>query len=304
MDSTRVTQILSSARLRTNPDDYPTLARLRRDHGLAERGVGSGRHVPYLNQQEMDLLLGYEPGRDVYRRLENARTPNPSEALLRAVGTLLKLREHEWHELHIALHGHKAPKALDPQAGHGIARSWHRVIHQHPDVAYASDCAWNVLDHNAAADALFGPMPDNIMRWMLSLPPNADSRQRMPDWEVSWLPVALSQLRSAVCQEPTNAILRQIEAEVLADDKLAAIYTSNLDPYLHPDGTRRLMVHPGRDMTVGVMNAAAGEPMCSPGARVVFMSWSPLDDDALDAPRTSDGGTTAEGPETPENGAP
>ncbi|MEU5900252.1 MmyB family transcriptional regulator [Streptomyces venezuelae] len=276
MDHVRVTQILSAARQRTDPDDYPELPALRHAHGLPQRGVGSGRHVRYLSQQEVDLLLGHEAGRGVYRRLEAARIPNPSPEVIRGVAKVLRLREHEWNELHIALYGHKAPKPLDPQAGQAVTCNWQRVIEQHPAPAYISNFGWDVIVYNRQADALFGPMPGNIMRWMVSLPPHQNSRSRMPDWEQTWLPVALSQLRGAVQVQQNNETLRQIEAEVLADEHLAALYRSNLDPYLHPDGSRRLMYHPGERRT-GVMNAAAAEPMGSPGARVVFVMWAPLD---------------------------
>ncbi|GAA3086613.1 hypothetical protein GCM10020000_86630 [Streptomyces olivoverticillatus] len=88
--------------------------------------------------------------------------------------------------------------------------------------------------------------------------------------------MALSQLRSALAEAPDHQQLRQIEAEVLADEELATMYRNHLDPYIHPDGTRRLMVHPGRQK-VGVMEAAADEPMGQPGVRLIFMEWNPLE---------------------------
>ncbi|MFI9311052.1 MmyB family transcriptional regulator [Streptomyces triculaminicus] len=275
MNSQRVGQILSRARMRTEPRHHPQLAGLRSAHGLPERGVGSGRHVPYLNQQEVDLLLGYEPGRDVYARLERGAISNPPERLLRGVAEILRVGEVEWNELHIALYGHKAPRPLNPDSGLAVARTWAQVIHDTPGAAYISNIEWEVLDYNPAAAALFNPMPSNIMRWMLSLPPNEGSRTRMPDWEKSWGPVALSQLRAALAEAPGNPTLRQIEIEVLSDSELSTMYCSGLDPYLHPDGTLRLMYNPTVGK-VGLMEAAAAEPMGSPGARVIFMHWTPL----------------------------
>ncbi|MEU1824124.1 hypothetical protein ABZ502_17060 [Streptomyces abikoensis] len=271
MDTERVRQILGTARLRTDASDHPEIPRLRQAYGLSERGVGRGRRLTHLGQEEIDLLLGLEPGK-CYARLERGLITAPAEDLLRRVGEILRLQDHQWNELHLALYGHRAPKPLDARPV--ATRNWRRVIHRVQGAAYISTFGWDVLDYNEEADALFGPMPKNIMRWMLSLPPYQHSRQRMPDWKDTWVPAALSQLRSALAEAPDHNQLRQIEAEILANTELAAVYQSYLDPFIHPDGTRRLMYHPGHQK-VGAMDAAAGEPMGSPGVRLIFMEWTP-----------------------------
>lgn len=273
MDRTRVRQILSRARERTDPGDYPQIPRLRLDHGMSVRGFGKGRRVPCLTQQEIDLLLGLSLRSDFFSRLERGAIDNPPDHLLRGVAKILRLQEAQYSELYIAFHGHKTPKPLYPEAGRDVAPSWRYTLRDSPVPGYINNFEWDLLDHNQAATDLFGEPPKNIMRWILSLPPYSDSRIRMPDWADSWGPVCLSQLRFALNEEPHNRSLRQVEAEVLADPTLAEMYRLQRDPYIHPDGTRRLMYH-ARRREVGTLDAAASEPIGSPGCRVVFLYWA------------------------------
>lgn len=277
MDSERVGQILGNARERTDTAHYPELPELRHKAGLAaERGPG-GRRLRCLSQAEVSLLLGYEPGGGVYARLERGQIANPDPVLLRRVATILNLREHQWHDLYLSLFGHRAPVPLRPATSLDLYEKWDWVIQSQRHAAYVSDGAWNVLTYNVAANALFHPMPKNIMRWMLSLPPHQDSRAAMPDWAENWGPVALSQLAAALREQENEAHeeLRQIELEVLGNPELKAMYESRLDSYIHPDGSRRLIVH-GARQEVGVMNAAAATPMGATHGRFIVMTWTPL----------------------------
>ncbi|WP_030685569.1 hypothetical protein [Streptomyces sp. NRRL B-1347] len=277
MDSERVGQILGNARERTDAAQYAELPELRHKAGLAaERGPG-GRRLSCLSQVEVSLLLGYDPARGVYARLERGKIANPDPGLLRRVATILNLREHQWHDLYISLFGHRAPSPLRPATSLDFREKWEWVVRSQRHAAYVSDGAWNVVAHNEAANALFHPMPQNVMRWMLSLPPHQDSRAAMPDWAENWGPVALSQLSAALKERDNEAHeeLRQIEREVLEQPELKALYESRLDSYIHPDGSRRLMVH-GSRQEVGVMNAAAATPMGAIHGRFIVMTWVPL----------------------------
>ncbi|UQI49709.1 hypothetical protein M1P56_34905 (plasmid) [Streptomyces sp. HU2014] len=274
MDRIRVRQILGRARERTEPADYPQIPRLRLEHGMSVRGSGKGRRVSCLTQQEVDLLLGLSLRSDFFSRLERGVIDNPPDHLLRGVAKILRLQEAQYSELHTAFHGYKNPKPLYPETGRDVAPSWRHTLHDTPVPGYINNFEWDLLDHNQAATELFGEPPKNIMRWILSLPPYSYSRARMPDWTDSWGPVCLSQLRFALNEEPHNRSLRQVEQEVLADPELAGMYRLQRDPYIHPDGTRRLMYHAGRK-EVGTMDAAASEPIGSPGCRVVFLYWAP-----------------------------
>ncbi|MFE7114075.1 hypothetical protein ACFU99_01440 [Streptomyces sp. NPDC057654] len=273
MDRNRVRQILATARQRLNADDLPRIAQLRMAHGLGPRNGSRGPRLVCPSQLEIDLLLGNGPSSRFYARLERGQVANPPDALLRAVAQVLDFQEHQWDDLYRALYGHRAPKVLRPESGLDIGPLWTPVILNTAIPAYISRSNWDVEAANPPAQELFGPMPANIMRWMLSLTPEEHSRSRMPDWEESWGPVALSQLRSALNDTPYDPTLRRIEAEVLEDAELRSIYQGYLDPRIHPDGTVRLMYH-GTKGRIGVMRAAASEPMGSPGSRVIYMIWS------------------------------
>ncbi|ATM24578.1 hypothetical protein SMD44_p10079 (plasmid) [Streptomyces alboflavus] len=278
MDKQRFGQILGRARQRTDAADYPELPELRHKAGLpAERGSGpGGRRLHCLSQVEVSLLLGFDAAQDNYARLERGLIANPSDELLRQVATVLRLQEHQWHDLYIAAHGHKAPRPLQAVISLAVQGNWSWAIEGQRHAAYLSDGAWNVLAYNSAAEALFNPMPKNMMRWMLSLAPEQRSRAAMPDWAESWGPVALSQLRTALAERSEACgTLQQIEREVLAEPELRAMYNSFLDSYIHPDGTRRLMVH-GTLREKGVMDAVASTPMGAPHYRVLIMKWTPL----------------------------
>ncbi|MFB6881244.1 hypothetical protein ACFCY8_10460 [Streptomyces noursei] len=264
----------------------------------------------------MNLLVGYDRTRqDWYRRLENGLISQPAEWQLRRVGMLLSLTELDWHELHIAYFGHKAPKPLKPAAGLHVAPTWNSVIHSTSIAAYISNRSWDVLDFNDEADQLFGGMPDNIMRHLLNLPhgrhsaskqpaqrswgakaleqlerleafgleAQPPSRRHMTDWALTWGPFALAEFRNALADHPHDEILQAIELEVLQSVELRALYEGSADAVrdlqdrdVHPDGARRLMYHPVKD-EIGIMHAAVGEPRGSAGARAVWMQWHPLE---------------------------
>ncbi|GGV30747.1 helix-turn-helix transcriptional regulator [Streptomyces spectabilis] len=276
MDSERFGLILTRARRRTDAADYPELPELRHKAGLtAARGPG-GRRLSYLSQVEISLLLGYDASRGIYARLERGLIANPSDELLRRIATILNLQEHQWHDLYIAAFGHRAPSPLRPASMLALHDSWNWAIQGQEHPAYISDGAWNVLTYNEAANALFNPMPQNVMRWMLSLPPQEDSRAAMPGWAEGWGPVALSQLASALHERrKAHEELRQIEREVLQHPDLKEMYESVLDSCIHPDGSRRLMVH-GTRREIGVLDAAAGTPVGVDHGRVIFMKWTPV----------------------------
>ncbi|MER0476893.1 hypothetical protein ABR737_00740 [Streptomyces sp. Edi2] len=313
VDQARVGSILSRARKRTDANDFPQLAELRLLAGLPEkRKQGRGRGK-WLTQQEMSLLMGFiEERADWYKRLELGLISQPADEDLRMVSELLRLTPREWEQLHIGLFGHRTLKTHNPDAGLKVASVWSHVIHSSTIAAYISNRAWDVLDFNEEADELWGGMPANILREMLDLSPvrherstqpcekrpwgdralwqlevlglpaQPPSRCHMPDWHV-WCLSATSNLRVALADYPRDRTLRQIEAEVRHDAELLAMYegpvdgnTEPEDRDVHPDGTRRLMYHPIKDEIV-IMEAAVSEPGGAPGARVVWMHTTPLE---------------------------
>ncbi|MEU6331496.1 hypothetical protein ABZ851_30095 [Streptomyces sp. NPDC047049] len=311
-DMELVSRILSAARMRTKATNFPELGALRMQAGLSQDRTQALR--PYLLQQEVSLLLGHIHSRtDWYKKLEGGRITQPDRRELRRVSRLLDLSWREFEALHIALFGSRTMQPHRQDAGLAVAPAWNRVLHSSPMPAYISNRSWDVCAFNAAADELFGGMPDNILRslfglphgrhkdstqpdpkrpWgeraleqleMLDLPPQPYQRRHMPDWGWTWGRAGAAGLRSGLADHPDDPILLKIHAEVRQDPELLDLYEGPViagagaeDRNSHPDGTRRLMYHAGRD-EVGVMEGAVSEPLGAPGARVVFMEWRPLE---------------------------
>ncbi|MFF8786786.1 hypothetical protein [Streptomyces sp. NPDC015125] len=313
VDLNRVSKILSGARMRTVATDFPELGALRMRAGLPEdRMQGRGRSTPYLTQQEVSLLLGFiDERQDWYKRLELGQIRQPAATDLRKVSRLLRLTPAEWDQLHIALFGRRTLSTNNPKAGLTVDPIWHRIIRSSNIAAYISNRSFDVLDFNPEADALFGGMPDNVLRhflgrphgrhprssqpqtprpwgdkamWqlkMLDLPPQPPNRCHMVDYQI-WGLAATAGLRQGLADHPGDPTLREIEAEVREDRELLAMYEGPVhgdrtpSENEHPDGTRRLMYHPVVD-EIGIMLGGVGGPGGAPGARVVWMEWSPLE---------------------------
>ncbi|MCZ1012085.1 hypothetical protein [Streptomyces lydicus] len=313
-DLSRATQILVAARNRTEADAYPQLGELRLRAGLREhRRRGQGRTCEHLTQREVSLLLGYVDRRtEWYKHLELGKISQPSRDDLSRVSKLLKLSHDEDEQLQIAFFGSRTVKTSQPDAGLDVAPVWARIIHSSSVPTYISNRSWDVIAFNAAADQLFGGMPDNVLREllglrhgrhenstqpypkppmsrraleqieMLGLPLQPEHRRHMPDWPKTWARAAATGLRNALADHPQDMILQQIRAEVLQDPELRAIYEGPVgeevgdeDQHTHPDGTRRLMYNAAVG-EIGVMEGGVAEPLRAIGARVVWMEWWPL----------------------------
>jgi len=270
VDKKRLGSLLAQARRRARPADYAGLAELRLAAGLPSVPEGRGRHVEGLTQQDIDLLLGRQPGA-IYARLERGMIAHPKAELLRDVGHVLALEESEWVAVWLAIFGHQPPATLNSQSGFSVPEIWATVIHRNPMPAFISTVAWDVIDYNAAAEDLFGEMPPNIMRWILLTPPARGRSMR--DWEQCWVPSALSQLRDACTEYSENPTLRQLHTEVIDDDLLRSVY-HKAECWSRPEGEQRPMVHAGLRQE-GVLSSASAEPFSSRGARVVFLEWTP-----------------------------
>ena len=109
-----IKRILGSARVnRTKAADYPCLDELRNLHGLGPRKSSK----TFLEQQEMDLLLGYGLG-GFYRALENGKPSKPLEqlAVIARACAIVGLSEMEWDAVWIELTGSPV-RPLYPESG-------------------------------------------------------------------------------------------------------------------------------------------------------------------------------------------
>ncbi|MFF9786266.1 hypothetical protein [Streptomyces nigrescens] len=260
----------------------------------------------------MSLLLGHVTVRtDWYKKLELGLIAQPDRDDLGSVKSLLRLNHAEWEQLQIAFYGMRTIQVHQPDVGLELAPVWHRIIHSSSIPAYISNRSWDVVDFNAAADELWGGMPDNALRALmglpygrherstqpdprppmsrraleqlevLGLPPQPDRRRHLPDWPMTWGRAAATSLRNALADYPKDAVLLQIRSEVLADPELLALYEGPVGEDVDivtrntPDGTRRLMYNPAVG-EIGIMQGGVAEPLRAPGARVVWMEWWPL----------------------------
>ncbi|MEU9131067.1 XRE family transcriptional regulator [Kitasatospora sp. NPDC048540] len=258
MDRKALQKLLTACRGRVDPSAY----------GF-ERREGRGRRAVGLSQYQMDRLLMRAEG--TYGRFERGDLDNPSLEFLRDVGRTLKMSEREWTALWLYGAGHQPPCALAPAKTDPLPDVWRGVVDGITHIAYVNDAGWNVVAHNAAAAAMFprGQMPANVMRWMAL---DQEAREfSLPDWERTWAPAILSQLRAAHATYPENEDLARLDAEVKADPCAGPIYDGPLDAYIHPDGDERPIVHaqfgPGR------LRMATAQPLGSPGSRLMIMTF-------------------------------
>ncbi|MFE3523943.1 helix-turn-helix domain-containing protein [Streptomyces sp. NPDC059161] len=253
--------------------DKPALRALLRErralikpesHGLS-RPTRQGRRAPGLSQAQIDQILHRAP--DTYGRLESGRYPNPPADLLQDVARLLGMNEQEWIALWRYCLGQDPPFPLNSQSGEEIPGVWQEAVDGIGHMAYVNDRSWNLLAHNECWTEMFPGrrVPQNTMRWM-ALDPGA--RQTLTDWEHSWAPLVLPQLRAALAADPTDQTLTQIEKEVLADPLAAGIY-NRASAYLHLDGDERPLNH--AMLGPGWVTMCAAQPMAAPGARMIIL---------------------------------
>ncbi|MEU5046657.1 helix-turn-helix transcriptional regulator [Streptomyces griseorubiginosus] len=121
-----------------------------RDVGLPEFGR---RRTPGLRRQEVAQLAAVSI--DWYIRLEQGRVGVPGTAVLDAVAQALRLSEAERHHLHLIARGEAPPARHVPAPA---SQSLRKLLESMPVTpAWIVDFRFDVLAHNAAAVALFGP---------------------------------------------------------------------------------------------------------------------------------------------------
>ena len=221
----------------------------------------------------MDQLLERAPG--TYNRFENGQMPHPGSAFLTAVAKALRLDEQEWTFLWRSARGENPPYALHRESGMAVPGVWRSAVeHISGAIAYISDAEWNVLAGNDEFRLLFprGEAPANMMRWML-----LDSEARsevLVDWETHWAPFVMPQLRQAMTLRPGHPELARLEREVLDDPVAGPVYRAAATaPIPYPDGTERPVRHAVHGP--GWVTTCVAEPVTSPGARVMLLSYTP-----------------------------
>ncbi|MGA5134481.1 helix-turn-helix domain-containing protein [Streptomyces olivoreticuli] len=235
-------------------------------HGLLPGATGQGRLPQGLSQAQVDQLLHRAFG--TYGRLESGRYPSPPDDLLEGVARLFRFTEEEWKILWRYAVTTDPPYPLHPHSGKEIAAVWQEAIDGIGHMAYVNNQSWDVLAHNESWVRMFPrrEAPPNTMRWMLLAP---EARHILIDWETSWVPLVIPQLRSALAALPNDEVLLKIKRDVLADPVVGPLFEATPDQFLHPDGDERPLHHP--ELGRGWVSVAASEPLSSPRARLIIL---------------------------------
>ncbi len=246
-------------------------ARARQDPaalGLSPRAEPRGRKVAGLTHEHMTRLLGWPEHK--YGYVERGRLATIDTGLLEPIARILRLTEQEWEALVFYATGAPPAFPLDPEVGRSVPRPWRRVLAATQDIAYISDAAWDLVAYNTAFTRLFTPhgVPRNVMRWMLLAPVARD--HVLTDWENSWLPLLVPQLRARAAARPTDRTLTRLVADIRRDPVVGPRYDSPTTEYLQPraEGSRPLH-HP--ELGPGWATLCAAEPFGVPGGRLMFV---------------------------------
>ncbi|MEU6375462.1 helix-turn-helix transcriptional regulator [Streptomyces sp. NPDC046909] len=180
------------------------------DVGLSD---GSRRRTPGLRRQEVAQLAAVSI--DWYIRLEQGRVGTPGAAVLDAVAQALRLTPPERRHLHLIARG-ETPLTRPPAAP--VSDSLRVLLAGMPLIpAYIVDFRFDVLAHNNAAEALFGPNfgsgdSANFAQLMF-LPP------QIRETQLDWVRVAretVGNLRANLARHPDDPRLREVIAELRA----------------------------------------------------------------------------------------
>lgn len=249
--------LLARARARVDPSDF----------GLAPRADPRGRKVEGLTHEHMTRLLGWPEHK--YGYVERGKLASIGTDVLDPIARILHLTEHEWEALVLYATGTPPSYPLDPRLGTAVPRPWQRVLAGFDEMAYINDVAWDVVAYNHAFSRMFlrREVPENTMRWMLLHP---EARITLADWEDSWLPLLVPQLRAAVAGNPHNRTLARLQADCRLDPLVAEQLTAPAAEYLQPRAeSARPLLH--SELGPGWVTMCAAGPFGVPGGRLMFV---------------------------------
>jgi transcriptional regulator with XRE-family HTH domain len=216
----------------------------------------------------MAHLVGVSP--PWYGRLERGEcAPNYSDDFLDRVAYALQLNDDERTVLfRLAVGREPVPRVRVSSAV--VGEIMRRVIDRQPWPAYISDQSWDVVVHNQHMADWFPHLAyeRNIMRWVFFHP---QSRLQLIDWETSWAPLMLAQMRAAHARWPNNDRLAHLIREAVTVNECARHMWNN-EPmvYAHPDGDRRKL-HLPFEQGVREIEIVAWMPMRADDMRVVML---------------------------------
>ncbi|XVV15524.1 helix-turn-helix transcriptional regulator [Actinoplanes sp. CA-131856] len=212
------------------------------DVGLPETGP---RRTPGLRRQEVAQLAAVSI--DWYIRLEQGRVGVPGAAVLDALAQALKLTEAERHHLHLIARGEAPPSRHVPAPA---SESLRALLHSMPTTpAWILDFRFDVLAHNAAAVALFGPgfaVGTNTAE-PLFLDPGARA------FQLDWTRIArehVGNLRANLARHPGDPRLRSLIDGLRRQSPEFAGWWDDQTVQERTNGTKRVLHPTGGVMTV------------------------------------------------------
>ncbi|MDQ0365208.1 helix-turn-helix transcriptional regulator [Catenuloplanes indicus] len=205
------------------------------DVGLREFGR---RRTPGLRRQEVAELAAVSI--DWYIRLEQGRVGVPGAAVLDAVAQALKLSETERHHLHLIARGEAPPGRHVPAPA---SESLRTMLHSMPMTpAWIVDLRFDILAHNAAAAAFFGPgfgVGKNA-----TLPLFLDPGAR--EFQLDWSRIArehVGNLRANLARHPGDPRLLELVTELRRQSGDFAAWWDDQTVQERTNGTKRIL-HP------------------------------------------------------------
>jgi transcriptional regulator with XRE-family HTH domain len=220
-----------------------------------------------VTQETVAAMVGVSPV--WYGRLERGeRDRNYSDDMLERVAYTLRLSDDERTMLFLLAAGEEPPPRVRPPR-HALSDELAKLVEVQPYPTWISDPAWDILVHN---EAMLDWLPHvayetNVMRWVFAFP---ESRMQLVDWENTWAPRMLAQMRLAHAKYPDNQRLNAVVEEALAVNEAARRMWDRTQVKDHPDGDRRRMHLPGGRGILEV-EIIVVQPMRDPDLRMVFL---------------------------------
>ena len=203
-----------------------------------------GRAGRQVTQELIARMIGVSP--QWYGRLERGNIGRSySPEFLDQVADALRLAADERNVLyHLALGHPPAPNSR--YFTDTVSTPTQAVVHALPYPAWICDPAWNVIVVNEEATRYFSELgvESNIARWVFSSPV---ARYQLVDWETTWAPLTLAQLRAARARWPDNDQLNGLIEEILkVSDFANQRWRTHPQVRVPHDGDRRRLLPGGR----------------------------------------------------------
>ena len=221
-----------------------------------------------VSQEDMGRLIGATS--HWYGTLERGEhSVNYSDDFLDRVAHALRLSPTERRALYL----YAVQREPLPQPTHTEVRIndvAQRLLDEQPWPAYISDEAWDIVAYNDRLARWFPwiTRENNIMRWVFTYP---EARHQLHDWETTWAPLMLAQMRMASAANPDNTRLTTLIGEIIAANPFAReLWETQPDVYDHPDGDRRQLSLPP-DSKIHTVEIVALGLMRLPNTRLIML---------------------------------